>query len=222
MKKIIGFIIVMMMCVVGTTFANAAEMNYSDGTLTINGLNGSADLLHASYTDGVLDSTEILNVSDGTYNINAKNGDKLFLWDNTNTMKPLSGNIIVGEKNQGENLEEDTQGKILVYEYQHPEERNVELVSAVPPNWDSYDTVFVGYPIWWGIAAWPVNGFVTANDFTGKTVIPFCTSASSGIGQSGTLLRDSAKGGNWLNGMRFSSSASESTVKSWVASLDLN
>ena len=81
MKKIIGFIIVMMMCVVGTTFANAAEMNYSDGTLTINGLNGSADLLHASYTDCVLDSTEILNVSDGTYNINAKNGDKLFLWD---------------------------------------------------------------------------------------------------------------------------------------------
>ena len=55
-----------------------------------------------------------MNVSDGTYNINAKNGDKLFLWDNTNTMKPLSGNIIVGEKNQGENLEEDTQGKILV------------------------------------------------------------------------------------------------------------
>lgn len=270
MKKIIGFIIVMMMCVVGTAFANAAEMNYTDGTLTINGLNGSADLLHASYTGGVLDSTEILNVSDGTYNINAKNGDKLFLWDNTNTMKPLSGNIIVGEKNQGENLEEDTQGKILVvyfsaqshtervanyiaqetgadifelvpknpytsadlnysnsssrvvYEYQHPEERNVELVSAVPPNWDSYDTVFVGYPIWWGVAAWPVNGFVTANDFTDKTVIPFCTSASSGIGQSGTLLRDSAKGGNWLNGMRFSSSASESTVKSWVASLDLN
>ena len=110
----------------------------------------------------------------------------------------------------------------VVYEYQHPEERNVELVSAVPPNWDSYDTVFVGYPIWWGIAAWPVNGFVAANDFTGKTVIPFCTSASSGIGQSGTLLRDSAKGGNWINGMRFSSSASESTVKSWVASLDLN
>ena len=114
MKKIIGFIIVMMMCAVGTAFANAAEMNYTDGTLTINGLNGSADLLHASYTGGVLDSTEILNVSDGTYNINAKNGDKLFLWDNTNTMKPLSGNIIVGEKNQGENLEEDTQGKILV------------------------------------------------------------------------------------------------------------
>ena len=103
-----------------------------------------------------------------------------------------------------------------------PKKENVELVSAVPPNWDSYDTVFVGYPIWWGVAAWPVNGFVTANDFTDKTVIPFCTSASSGIGQSGTLLRDSAKGGNWLNGMRFSSSASESTVKSWVASLDLN
>lgn len=114
MKKIIGFIIVMMMCVVGTAFANAAEMNYTDGTLTINGLNGSADLLHASYTDGVLDSTEILNVSDGTYNINAKNGDKLFLWDNTNTMKPLSGNIIVGEKIKVKILKKILKGKFLL------------------------------------------------------------------------------------------------------------
>ena len=110
----------------------------------------------------------------------------------------------------------------VVKEHDDESLRDVELASTTVPNWDTYDTVFIGYPIWWGIAAWPVNGFVAANDFTGKTVIPFCTSASSGIGQSGTLLRDSAKGGNWINGMRFSSSASESTVKSWVASLDLN
>ena len=63
--------------------------------------------------------------------------------------------------------------------------RDVELVSATPENWDSYDTVFIGYPIWWGIAAWPVDSFVESNDFTGKTVIPFATSASSGMGESG-------------------------------------
>ncbi|MFQ9638041.1 MAG: flavodoxin [Eisenbergiella sp.] len=49
-------------------------------------------------------------------------------------------------------------------------------------DWDSYDTVFIGYPIWWGIAAWPVDSFIAANDFSGKTVIPFCTSVSSGLG----------------------------------------
>ena len=63
--------------------------------------------------------------------------------------------------------------------------RDVELVSATPENWDSYDTVFIGYPIWWGIAAWPVDSFVESNDFTGKTVILFATSASSGMGESG-------------------------------------
>lgn len=56
--------------------------------------------------------------------------------------------------------------------------RDVELTQITPDNWDNYDTVLIGYPIWWGIAAWPVDNFVKGNDFTGKTVIPFCTSAS--------------------------------------------
>ena len=72
--------------------------------------------------------------------------------------------------------------------------RNVELVADTVENWDDYDTVFIGYPIWWGIAAWPVDSFVEANDFTGKTVIPFATSASSGLGQSGKLLAELAIG----------------------------
>ena len=88
-------------------------------------------------------------------------------------------------------------------------------------NWDSYDTVFIGYPIWWGIAAWPVSSFVSANDFGGKTVIPFCTSSSSGLSQSGTLLEQAAGSGTWLEGMRFRSSVSESDVTAWVESLGL-
>ena len=99
--------------------------------------------------------------------------------------------------------------------------RTVELENATPDNWGDYDTVFVGYPIWWGIAAWPVNGFIAANDFTGKTVIPFCTSSSSGLGESGELLEEAAGTGNWLEGQRFRSSASEDDVKDWVASLEL-
>ena len=100
--------------------------------------------------------------------------------------------------------------------------RNVELVSTEVENWDSYDTVLIGYPIWWGIAAWPTDGFVKANDFTGKTVIPFCTAASSGIGQSGKLLADLAGTGDWQEGMRFRSSVSEGDMQEWLDSLSLS
>ena len=99
--------------------------------------------------------------------------------------------------------------------------RDVELVADSVDNWDQYDTVFIGYPIWWGIAAWPVDGFVEANDFSGKTVIPFCTSSSSGLGESGQLLADMAGTGDWQEGQRFRSGASQEDVQSWVEGLGL-
>ncbi len=97
--------------------------------------------------------------------------------------------------------------------------RDVELTTTDVDNWDQYDTVLIGYPIWWGIAAWPVNNFVKNNDFTGKTVIPFATSSSSGMGQSGDLLKAMAKGGDWQSGQRFSSGVSQSDVADWVKTL---
>ena len=100
--------------------------------------------------------------------------------------------------------------------------RDVELTTTEVENWDSYDTVFIGYPIWWGIAAWPVDGFVEANDFTGKTVIPFCTSSSSGLGESGELLAELAGTGDWQEGQRFRSSADQADVDEWVDSLGLS
>lgn len=104
-------------------------------------------------------------------------------------------------------------------EHDNPDKRNVELSSTTVDNWNSYDTVYIGYPIWWGIAAWPVNTFISSNDFTGKTVIPFCTSASSDIGESGKLLADMAGTGNWQEGKRFSSGASKDDVASWIDTL---
>lgn len=106
-------------------------------------------------------------------------------------------------------------------EHDNEDERDVPLVSDTVDNWDEYDTVFIGYPIWWGIAAWPVDGFIKANDFTGKTVIPFCTSSSSGLGESGELLEEMAGTGEWMEGERFRSGASEETVRSWVEGLGL-
>ena len=115
---------------------------------------------------------------------------------------------------------EEAVGK-AVREYENPEERDVALTAYTPDNWADYDVVYIGYPIWWGIAAWPVNGFVEANDFTGKTVVPFCTSSSSGLGESGQLLEDLAGTGDWQEGQRFSGRVSQSDIQEWILGLEL-
>ncbi len=120
-----------------------------------------------------------------------------------------------------EDLNYNDENSRVSQEYADESLRNVELVAATMEGFDEYENVFVGYPVWWGIAAWPVNTFIEANDFTGKTVIPFCTSASSGLGESGELLAELAGTGDWLEGMRFRSGASEEDVVAWVESLGL-
>ena len=101
-------------------------------------------------------------------------------------------------------------------EHNDESKRDVKLQNTKVPNWSEYDTVFIGYPIWWGIAAWPVNSFVKENDFSGKTVIPFCTSSSSPIGESGKLLSEMAGTGSWQDGMRFRSGMSQSDIEEWL------
>ena len=123
------------------------------------------------------------------------------------------------EKYSEDDLDWTDDDSRVTKEHEDTSLRNVELKTTEVENWDQYDTVLIGYPIWWGIAAWPVDTFVKANDFSNKTVIPFCTSASSGLGESGTKLQKEAKGGNWKKGQRFSSSPSDSTIKDWTDSL---
>ncbi|MDE7227385.1 MAG: flavodoxin [Treponemataceae bacterium] len=95
----------------------------------------------------------------------------------------------------------------------------VTLKSAAP-DFARYDTIFIGYPIWWGIAAWPANAFAAQNDFSGKTVIPFSTAISSGFGRSGELLKDLAQGkGTWLSGRGFRTRTTENDVRSWLAEI---
>lgn len=98
----------------------------------------------------------------------------------------------------------------------------IQLQKAVPDNWASYDTIFLGYPIWWAIAAWPVDAFVKANDFTGKNVVTFATAYSSPLGNSGKLLAEMAGGkGNWQDGTCFTGSLDDTKVVEWVRSLNL-
>lgn len=106
-------------------------------------------------------------------------------------------------------------------EHADPALQDVALLQDTPDNWDSYETVIIGYPIWWGQAAYPVASFVKANDFAGKTVIPFCTSASSDIGDSAQNLADLAKGGEWMGGMRFPADVNSDEVRQWIDDLGL-
>ena len=85
-----------------------------------------------------------------------------------------------------------------------------------------YDVIFLGYPIWWGKAPKVIFTFLEGHDLTGKTIVPFCTSHSSGIGSSDTDLHQLAAGAEWKQGRRFNGSETEETIKNWIESMDLN
>lgn len=99
--------------------------------------------------------------------------------------------------------------------------QDIELVSTEVSDWSEYDVVLFGYPLWWREAAWPVNNFVKSNDFTGKTVISFCTSTSNDLGDSGKHLAEMAGTGDWVDGNRFPETADEETIREWARGLDL-
>ena len=95
-------------------------------------------------------------------------------------------------------------------------------ISGSVENMEQYDIIFVGYPIWWGEAPRIVSTFMESYDFSGKTIVPFCTSGSSGIGSSASNLERLTSGATWLDGRRLNGSDSQDTVMEWVNSLDLN
>ena len=84
---------------------------------------------------------------------------------------------------------------------------------------DQYDVVFIGYPIWWGIAPRIMSTFMESYDFSGKTVVAFCTSGSSGFGSSDTALRSAASDATWLEGHRFATDTSIADLVTWAESL---
>lgn len=95
-------------------------------------------------------------------------------------------------------------------------------ISGSVENMEQYYTVFIGYPIWWGEAPRIVSTFVESYDFSGKTIVPFCTSGGSDMGSSATNLEQLTNGAQWLSGERLSGSDSQDEVMEWVNSLGLN
>ena len=94
-------------------------------------------------------------------------------------------------------------------------------ISGAVENMEQYDIVFIGYPIWWGEAPRIVSTFVESYDFSGKTVVPFCTSGGSGVGSSASNLEKLTSGATWMAGRRLGGRDSQDTVMEWVNSLGL-
>lgn len=97
--------------------------------------------------------------------------------------------------------------------------QDVDLVQEVPDNWDSYDIVLIGYPLWYAIPAWPINRFIKINSFIGKIVVPFCTSHSSPLSDSDKMLHRMTSTGDWRPGIRFYQDVPEEELASWAEGL---
>ena len=112
-------------------------------------------------------------------------------------------------------------GSRVTREHEDRSLRDIALAQTAPDDFAEYETVFVGYPIWWQMAAWPVNRFMRDNDFTRKTVVAFCTSQSSSIGSTRQDLEQLAGSGEWLDGQRFAENPQDGIVENWVESLSI-
>ncbi len=94
-------------------------------------------------------------------------------------------------------------------------------IKGMPGGLDRYDVVFLGYPIWWGEAPRIISTFLESGDFKGKTIVPFCTSHSSGLGSSDRNLHSLAPDAVWIPGRRFAENISKTELEKWISGLDI-
>ena len=95
-------------------------------------------------------------------------------------------------------------------------DRTCRPAMAAAPDVSGYDVIFVGFPVWWYREPSIIDTFMESTDFTGKTVVPFCTSGGSGLGDAAKNIQALAQGAKVPNGKRFSASASSDELKQWV------
>ncbi|MCB6416110.1 flavodoxin [Faecalimonas umbilicata] len=128
--------------------------------------------------------------------------------------------IIPEEPYTDEDLDYNDNNSRSTLEMNDPSSR--PAIAGSVENMDQYTIVFLGYPIWWGDAPRILSTFVESYDFSGKTIVPFCTSGGSGIGSSASNLEQLTGGATWLPGQRLNGSDSQDTVMEWVNGLGLN
>lgn len=221
-KKIMGIIVaIVLVCALGMILF--LEFNKKEKATTDNPTDNMENNSNSNVGDHEQDSNENDNESNNKKILvvyySAQNHTKTIANKIADYLNADTFEIIPKQVYTSADLDWTNSSSRVSREHEDDTLRNIELVTTTVENWESYDTILIGYPIWWGIAAWPVNTFVKENDFANKTIIPFCTSASSGLGQSAELLEEEAHGGTWLNGHRFSSNETDTNIKSWTDSL---
>lgn len=128
--------------------------------------------------------------------------------------------IVPEEPYTDEDLDYNNDNSRTTIEMNDPSAR--PAISGSVENMDEYGIIFLGYPIWWGEAPRIISTFMESYDFSGKTIVPFCTSGGSGIGSSAENLAELTDGAQWVEGERFSGSASRDEIIEWVNGLGLN
>lgn len=128
--------------------------------------------------------------------------------------------IVPEEPYTDEDLDYNDDNSRTTIEMNDPSAR--PAISGSVENMDEYGIIFLGYPIWWGEAPRIISTFMESYDFSGKTIVPFCTSGGSGIGSSAEKLAELTDGAQWVEGERFSGSASRDEIIEWVNGLGLN
>ena len=210
MKKIITLLMVMSLCV----FTVACGSQSSSNNTTENNNAGQAE------------ENEV--AGEQTDTTSADGATLVVYFSNTGNTKAVAEHIASGlDADIYEIVPEDPYTDADLY-YNDNNSRSTQemndpsvrpVISGSVENMDQYDTIYIGYPIWWGEAPRIMNTFVESYDFTDKTVILFCTSSSSSMGLSATALEEFAGSGTWLEGQRFSENESESEVMEWINSL---
>lgn len=148
----------------------------------------------------------------------------------TDTTRQLAGYVAEGleadlyeiapvEPYTAADLDYHNDGSRSTVEMKNPDSR--PAISTSVANMEQYDTVLIGYPIWWGEAPRIVDTFVETYDFSGKTVIPFCTSLGSGLGSSGDKLEALAGSGSWVQGRGFGTNTSRADAIAWAQGLNI-
>jgi flavodoxin len=223
MKKIISMLLISAFTVLG--LVGCAELSSDKETV-----NAPTTEISVAETSGVTDEIETSDIKD---TVDESSDEKMLViyFSATGTTKGIAEKIasVTGadlyeikpkEPYTDEDLNYNDDGSRATKEQNNkdvrPEYEDIELDIE-----NDYSTIFLGYPIWWGEEPRIMDTFVESYNFDGITVIPFCTSGSSGISTSSKNLSERAGTGNWLEGNRFSGSASEEDIRSWIDELRL-
>ncbi len=232
MKKLVIMVITVMMGVMliacGSNSDNSSANNSTTTAVNNNGSNSTQN----SASDTKADDNSIKQEQTATDNNTEANGSKILVayFSATHTTEGVAKKIA---DNTGADIyeikptEPYTSADLNYNDKNSRSTKEMNDSSARPAisgnvtDMSQYSLIFVGYPIWWGEAPRIINTFLESYDLTGKTIIPFCTSGGSGLGNSGKNLSKSASGAVIKDGKAFTGSTSDSEIKSWVDSLNI-